>query len=105
MIRRPPRSTQSRSSAASDVYKRQDSSGAGTSDWGQFKQWMESEINGNQMSGNAINENPLLDFENLAKIEDPQAYNYLAESDFANSLYLTAIKIYGAVSYTHLRAH
>ena len=71
------------------------SSGAGTNDWGQFKQWMENEINSNLMSGNAINENPLLDFENLAKIEDPQAYNYLAESDFANSLYLTAIKIYG----------
>src|SRR5680860_1204121 len=28
MIRRPPRSTQSRSSAASDVYKRQSASGA-----------------------------------------------------------------------------
>jgi Tfp pilus assembly protein PilF len=79
----------------SNSWEKPASSGAGTSDWGQFKQWMENEINGNQMSGNAINENPLLDFENLAKIEDPQAYNYLAESDFANSLYLTAIKIYG----------
>src|SRR5450756_3096912 len=29
MIRRPPRSTQSRSSAASDVYKRQDEDGLG----------------------------------------------------------------------------
>lgn len=79
----------------SNSWEKPDSIGAGTNDWGQFKQWMENEINGNQMSGNAINENPLLDFENLAKIEDPQAYNYLAESDFANSLYLTAIKIYG----------
>jgi len=36
-----------------------------------------------------------LDYQNLSLNEDPQAYNYLSESDFANTLYLSAIKIYG----------
>jgi hypothetical protein len=47
------------------------------------------------MSGSSINENPLLGYQSLSLNEDPQAYNYLSESDFANTLYLAAIKIYG----------
>jgi hypothetical protein len=36
-----------------------------------------------------------LGYQSLSLNEDPQAYNYLSESDFANTLYLSAIKIYG----------
>lgn len=67
---------------------------SGIQDWSNFKGWMEEEIN-RWMSGSSINENPLLGYENLSLNEDPQAYNYLSESDFANTLYLSAIKIYG----------
>ncbi|MCR4427845.1 MAG: hypothetical protein NUV68_00660 [Caldiserica bacterium] len=67
---------------------------SGVQDWSNFKGWMEQEIN-RWMSGSSINENPLLGYENLSLNEDPQAYNYLSESDFASTLYLSAIKIYG----------
>jgi len=67
---------------------------SGVQDWSNFKSWMENEIN-RWMSGSSINENPLLGYQSLSLNEDPQAYNYLSESDFANTLYLSAIKIYG----------
>lgn len=67
---------------------------SGVQDWSNFKNWMENEVN-RWMSGTSINENPILNYQNLSLNEDPQAYNYLAESDFANTLYLSAIKIYG----------
>jgi len=67
---------------------------SGVQDWSNFKSWMENEIN-RWMSGSSINENPLLGYQSLSLNEDPQAYNYLSESDFGNTLYLSAIKIYG----------
>ncbi len=63
-------------------------------DWSAFKEWMESEID-RLMGGNSIDENPILEFQNQSLQEDPQAYSYLSESDFANSLYLSALKVYG----------
>lgn len=63
-------------------------------DWSTFKEWLESEID-RLVEGSSINENPILEFQNQSLQEDPQAYSYLSESDFANSLYLSALKVYG----------
>ena len=75
MIRRPPRSTQSRSSAASDVYKRQLLQG-----------WL-----------------LCVGFVCLANV--PDLVRWLICNFKATPIFATTINYLAAVSYTHLRAH
>ena len=100
MIRRPPRSTQSRSSAASDVYKRQ----------GNGREAQANNSNANNASP-AKNNNANPNSKNAAKPniakKPPTGYkisdwqgNYQAKNISARSGENAT-----AVSYTHLRAH
>eukprot|EP00657_Telonema_sp_P-1_P009163 TRINITY_DN333_c0_g1_i2.p1 TRINITY_DN333_c0_g1~~TRINITY_DN333_c0_g1_i2.p1 ORF type:complete len:101 (-),score=41.94 TRINITY_DN333_c0_g1_i2:98-400(-) len=79
MIRRPPRSTQSRSSAASDVYKRQP-----------FKRKPEADIS-------------------LLNASSPHSGHFVNGASLilrnASQRCLHASHWYSSVSYTHLRAH
>src|SRR5678816_2795657 len=90
MIRRPPRSTLDRSSAASDVYKRQDRQGAG---------------DGEDLHGVPVGLPPVVRLHvhdpGLAVREpDPSAH------DLAVAAAVGALRdVLALVSYTHLRAH
>jgi uncharacterized repeat protein (TIGR01451 family) len=63
-------------------------------DWSKYKTWIDTDLN-RLMSGISINQNAGLRYETMTLGEDPQAYNYLSDSDYASVLYLTALRIYG----------
>ena len=88
MIRRPPRSTLDRSSAASDVYKRQDQVNLGGTDHASDKELAMAKMLVDSLSGDY----------------DPAEF----DDDYAAAVAaLVAAKVSGGgpVSYTHLRAH
>ena len=88
MIRRPPRSTLDRSSAASDVYKRQS---------GMYLKFYRISLNVNQ-----INYSIYIDRNN-------NGYSDAADTAFSECLIElndgNSTSVYKPVSYTHLRAH
>src|SRR5450756_1994397 len=108
MIRRPPRSTQSRSSAASDVYKRQGE---------QRLQWAGPQDLGGQLTagtgGTCLAENDRLTIENLLHQTQrrsparpdlrPHRGRHAHEASRRDPATHWASTV--SVSYTHLRAH
>src|SRR5450756_1418122 len=73
MIRRPPRSTQSRSSAASDVYKRQDLNGVGAlTDQGGYAaticRWFLGRPSRVMAMGGRLTKNDITDLDNVVML-------------------------------------
>src|SRR5450756_2057014 len=96
MIRRPPRSTQSRSSAASDVYKRQEEKFRLI--WDNIPIWYEMRNLGNLFASN-----------NAYLVADTYTNAWAVDiriDDPLTSMADAYMKVYlNTVSYTHLRAH
>src|SRR5450756_2900596 len=82
MIRRPPRSTQSRSSAASDVYKRQ------VNDNGEFFKNLVKNLN-NSVLANAMNANPLSTSDLTGALHKAGAEGVVADVVSANKGFVT----------------
>eukprot|EP00657_Telonema_sp_P-1_P011856 TRINITY_DN7538_c0_g1_i1.p1 TRINITY_DN7538_c0_g1~~TRINITY_DN7538_c0_g1_i1.p1 ORF type:complete len:130 (-),score=91.68 TRINITY_DN7538_c0_g1_i1:33-422(-) len=106
MIRRPPRSTQSRSSAASDVYKRQEPEQVPQEDQGALQSKV-SLLDQNIQMIKTGEKKELSTFEKAAEEEtrvldsfDNHATPLISVKERAKD-----IKYHKSVSYTHLRAH
>ena len=99
MIRRPPRSTLDRSSAASDVYKRQA--------FGVLNSRLAEAIDGIEMVKSTAQETAEVGrFEANARVfRDATVAQGREEAKFVPLLLLGITEAIGSVSYTHLRAH